>query len=276
MEFLFFDWYSCGIDKNPDEIQLALSASYPLGTWEFTKPKRGYDRAAVLLSPDMSVYCTLWWGGTSQGRAVHAFSTGSMANTFASVVRQRFPSHYVNRIDVAIDYNSPGTWASLHSLSEHLFKKKFVRSRALYHGPSGMHSADTLEGKGRTLELGSRQSVHFARFYEKGKKDDKTQPNWCRVEVEFKPRREARYKYAHASPAEILAATAMGSEILRVLLNSTAVRPCAAGAMRVQSDFDRTLEALRKQYGPFIRKALESNYGGDINACLADIIAISA
>lgn len=273
INFLFFDWYACGIECNPDKIMASLSESYPLGTWEASKPMRGYLNAASLMSPDARPYCVLWWGGGSQGTMVHAFATGSMAHTFASVVRLHYPVHRLSRADVAVDFDEPAAWPSLVSLAEYLFDNKFVRRRPFYHGAMGCESLDTSSGDGRTVEVGSRQSVHFGRFYEKGKKDDKTRPNWCRAEIEFKPRGDARWAYASASPAEMLAATPLGAEVLRVLLGEFAVRPCPAGAVREASDLDKSAAALVKQWSPFIRKLLEEKFHGDINACMAYLLA---
>lgn len=272
LESLFFDYYACGIDQNITKIKDSFSGSYPLGTWEFIKPMQGYTHAAALLSPDMKPYCTLWWGGDSQGTMVHAFATGSMAHTFASVVRLHFPIHRLSRADIAVDYDDSGTWPSFHSLALNLYSNKFVRKYPAYHGDLGQESIDTPHGPGRTIYLGSRQSVHYVRFYEKGKKDDKTRPNWCRAEVEFKPRGDSRYEYALASPAEMMAATPLGSELLRILLDEVAIRPCAAGAMRTPSDRQKSIDALRKQWGPFIQTLLEDHFSGDINACLSSLL----
>lgn len=276
LESLFFDWYACGISEKPEKIMSLLGASYPLGTWEYSKPKQGYLNGSQLLSPDMKPYCTLWWGGGSQGSMVHAFATGSAANAFASVVRACFPMHRLSRADIAVDFNESGAWVSLHSMAAALHKGGFIRNRPAYHGEVGQEGVDTPCGPGRTLYLGSRQSVHYVRLYEKGKKDNKKYPDWVRAEVEFKPRGEARYAYASASPAEMLAATALGSELLRILLNGFAVRPCAAGAVREASDMERSSAALLAQWSPFIRRLLEERFKGDIGACMAYLVSGAA
>lgn len=269
---LFFDWYACSLDHNPDRIMAELLLSYPYGTWEFVKAKNGYSDARSLIMPDLSVAATLWWGGSSQGAAVFAFATGSNAHTFATVIRSLYPVHRLVRADIAVDFNEPGAWSSLHSLAHYLHENKFVRSAPHYVGELGMESVDSPHVKGRTIYLGSRQSVHMARFYEKGKKDNPSMPDWCRVEVEFKPRNDARYAYASATPAECLAATSLGSKLLLVLLNSSALRPCPAGAVRSLTDFERSANALVAQWSPFIRRLLEESFHGDIFACMEFLI----
>lgn len=123
-----------------------------------------------LVLPDLSVAVTLWWGGSSQGAAVYAFATGSNANTFSSVIRSLWPLHRLVRADIAVDFNQSGAWVSLNSLAQYLHKNKFVRNSPRYVGDLGMEAVDSPDVKGRTIYLGSRQSVHMARFYEKGKK----------------------------------------------------------------------------------------------------------
>lgn len=273
---LFFDWYACGINQNPEHIMAVIADSYPQGTWEYSKPKQGYLHGSQLLAPDLKPYCTVWWGGGSQGSMVHVFSTGSMAHTFASVVRAAFPEHRLSRVDIAVDFNERGAWVSLHSLAMSLHAGGFVRNIPNYTGPVGQAGVDTPHGVGRTLNLGSRQSVHYGRFYEKGKKDNKNYPDWCRAEVEFKPRGDARYVYASASPAEMLAATSFGAELLRVLLNDFTTRPCPAGAVRESSDMERSSAALIAQWSPFIRKLLEERFHGDVVACMAYLLGDAA
>ena len=273
---LFFDWYACSLDYSPGLIMSNLLSSYPHGTWECVKPKNGYSDAMSLILPDLSVAATLWWGGASQGAAVYAFATGSSAHTFASVVRSLYPVHRLVRADVAVDFNEPCAWVSLNSLAGHLHKNKFVRSTPRYMGDLGMEAVDSPHVKGRTIYIGSRQSVHMARFYEKGKKDNPSMPDWVRVEVEFKPRGDARYAYASATPAECLAATSLGSELLRVLLNSSALRPCPAGAVRSLTDFERSANALVSQWSPFIRRLLQERFHGDAVACMAYLLGDAA
>src|SRR5690554_4748653 len=276
LESLFFDWYACAIDDRPSKIMASISGSYPLGTWEPIKPKQGYLHGAVLLSPDLKPYCTAWWGGGSQGTLVHVFSTGSMADTFASVVRLHYPVHRLSRADIAVDFDEPGAWPSMHSLAMGMHSGGFVRKFPEYHGEVGREAVDTPLGAGRTIYLGSRQSVHFVRFYEKGKKDDKKRPDWVRAEVEFKPRGDSRYAYASATPSEMLAATSLGAELLRVLLGDIALRPCPAGAVREASSIDKSAAALLSQWSPFIRKLLAERFHGDALACMAFLVSEEA
>lgn len=265
---VFFDWYACSLDHAPEHIMHDLLLSYRHGRWAHVKPKNGYSDAMSLFMPDLSVAATLFWGGSSQGSAVFAFATGSNAHTFASVIRSLYPVHRLVRADVAIDFNEPGAWVSLHGLAHYLHQNNYVRNTPHYVGDLGMEAVDSPHVKGRTIYLGSRQSVHYGRIYEKGKKDNPSMPDWVRVEVEFKPRGDARYAYASATPAQCLAATRMGSELLRILLNASALRPCPAGAVRSLTDFERSANALVSQWSPFIRKLLEERFHGDMLACM--------
>lgn len=271
---LFFDWYACSLDHSPDEIMTGLLSSYPHGTWEHVKPKHGYSEGMALVLPDLSFAATLWWGGASQGAAVYAFATGSNAHTFASVIRSLYPVHRLVRADIAVDYNHSLAWVSLYHLAVYLHKDKFVRNPPHYIGDLGKEAVDTPHGRNRTIYLGSRESVHMVRIYEKGKKDNPSLPDWVRVEVEFKPRGNARYAYASATPAECLAATSLGSELLRALFDSSALRPCPAGAVRGLTDFERSANALVAQWSPFIRKLLQERFHGDLGACMVFLLGL--
>lgn len=272
---LFFDWYSCSLDYKPDLIMSDLLPLYPHGTWEPVRPKNGYSYGFSLVLPDLSVGVTLWWGGSSQGTAVYAFATGSNAHTFSSVIRSLYPLHRLVRADIAVDFNHSAAWVNLNSLAVYLHENKFVRNAPRYMGELGKEAVDSPDIKGRTIYLGSRQSVHMARFYEKGKKDNPSMPDWVRVEVEFKPRGDARYAYSSATPAQCLSATALGSELLRVLLNSSALRPCPAGAVRSLTDFERSANALVAQWSPFIHKLLKERFDGDMVACMEYLLQVA-
>ena len=167
---LFFDWYACSLDHDPDLVMIELLGSYPHGTWETVKPKNGYSDAMSLILPDLSVAATLWWGGASQGAAVYAFATGSNANTFSSVVRSLWPVHRVVRVDIAVDFNESGAWVSLNSLAHNLYENKFVRNSPHYVGELGKEAVDSPDVRVGLYTLVLVNLCIWRGFYEKGKK----------------------------------------------------------------------------------------------------------
>lgn len=264
-----FDWYACGVPKSVSEVMSVLSRSYLASEWRSCSPRSGYTDAAELVSSGAEVICTAMWGGTSQGADVFLFATGDYAQKFSEVVRGAFPVHRLVRADVAIDYNELGAWESLYGLGMDISKRFGLKNK--YVGPAERESSDCILLPGRTLYVGSRASVSFFRIYEKGKKDNPDYPCWVRLELEFKPKGDSRWAYASATPHQIVAATRAGAEVLRVLLNAFALRPCAAGTVRKLSDYDRTLRAIRKQYGNFFNELL-SRHGGSLECSMRELL----
>lgn len=269
---LFFDWYSCTIDLSINTIMDGFSSAYPCSTWERGRGRNGYLYGADLLTPDAKNICRVFWGGDSQGTACFVESSGESAETFSRVVRRLFPVHRLSRADIACDFVDAGAWLSLSGLGVFLSKKFNLVNR--YVGEHGAHDVDSPLIPGRTLYVGSRSSVHYLRIYEKGKKECAVSPDWVRFEMEFKPRGIARERYSSATHSEMLAATRQGADALRILFNGLAVRPCPAGSVRGLDDRERTLRALKKQYGNFIRLELE-RLGGDYSQLVQLLLEVA-
>lgn len=257
---LFFDWYSAAVDVDFELFMAAFQSDHEWLHVEPSRPRNGYERASSFVGGDGVSRLTVMYGGASQGTKLNCTATGEHSPAFASWVRGRFPVHEVVRADVAIDYDESGAWLSLHSLCTAASKAHRLKSR--YVGPSGLETAPDAPD-GRTLYIGSRQSVSHVRAYEKGKKDNKQFPDWVRLEFEFKPQTQgARLRYASASPAEIMSATNLGRFLLFQLGHTVPVRPCAPGTLWVKSDFDKSLDYLSDKFVKTLLE-LDSRCNGD-------------
>lgn len=262
-ENLFFDWYSAGIDRGISEVQAALREYYPYADLVVARPQHGYTHADKLVDPVGETLVTFMYGGKAQGSRVHVFATGAAARKFACVVREVFPDHHLTRADVALDYDEPGAYQSLYAHGVKVSRQTSTTNR--YVGPADAQM-DESTVQGRTLYVGARSSVSMLRIYEKGKKDDRSRPDWVRVEYEFKPSNEAaRLHYAKVSPSEILAATKLGVTFYKPLGAVVKADPVPAGTVRAPTSHERSLEALRRQYTATMLKQLEL-CGGDLHA----------
>ena len=264
---LIYDWYSCSVDLSPSFLRTKIISNYDMADWVSSVPKNGYLYSESLMRGDTKL-CQIFYGGDSQGTMVFCEATGEAAPMFAELMRADIP-HRVSRVDIAIDFNEPMAWVNMHTYGVFLANRYGLKDKFI--GSSGSECLDSADIDGRSLYLGSRQSVGYVRMYEKGKKDNPDKPNWVRFEYEFKPKGDARYKYSTASKAEILSSTKHGSDALKFFLSETAMRPCAAGTVRVLPDRERTLRALRRQYGAFIRSELETA-GGCVNTVMTEIL----
>lgn len=251
---LFFDWYAASIDSTPDIVINTLKLSYPNESLEPCRANNGFTHADKLVDPSGDTVLTFWYGGCQQGSKVFVFASGQYAQRFSEVVRFDFPDHELVRADVAIDYDDEGVYLSLMKHGIRTSRAVSVKNRFI--GEAGSEFAQS-SSDGRSLYIGSRSSVSMIRIYEKGKKDDKTRPNWVRSEFEFKPKgSEARLYYAKASLSQIVSATKLGKAFFSALGVAVSAVAVAAGTVRVKSCHDRAFEYLIRQYQNTIKKQL--------------------
>lgn len=256
---LFFDWYAASIPSKIDAIINSFMPFYENCVLEITSARNGYTHADNFVNQHGEVVLTFYYGGAQQGDKVFAFASGSNASRFSDVVRECYPEHLLVRADVAIDFDEKGAWESLYGLAVKTSEANCLGNR--YIGTAGAELADEDE-KGRTIYVGSRSSVSMIRVYEKGKKDDKTRPNWVRAEFEFKPQgAEARAYFANASLIEIVNATKLGKYFFSALGAQNIMISCRPGTIRTKSDHDRALAHLIKQYRNVLMVELQRQGG---------------
>lgn len=241
---LFFDWYSASIQAPVDAVADLLQLAYHGHVWEIATPRHGYTHSDKLVNPAGEAVLQLMYGGSSQRDKVHVVSSGVHAHRFAYAFRKAFPEHEVTRVDVAIDYDEEGAYRSLcgHGLAV----ATAISVSNTFIGQSGTEDHETT-AIGRTLYLGSRSSVSMLRIYEKGKKDDKSRPNWVRAEFEFKPKTN-RSAFCQMSPLEIVNNTKLGRAFFSQLVTMVKSKPVKCGTIRVETDHERSLRHLKTQY----------------------------
>lgn len=270
--YIIFDWYSASLDIDVDLFHARWRVSNPLDTLETTKARNGFTHADRFLNPSGEVTATIMYGGESQNGKINVFASGDKAEHFSQFMRSEFPSHALVRADLAIDFNHVGAWSGLTSLGVHVSELRSIKNQMI--APVGCQQNDDDSSDGRTLYLGSRSSVGFMRIYEKGKKDNPLFPNWVRVELEFKPKGDARYVYASASKEEIVHSVKWVSDYFQKLGVTQVERPCAAGSVYVQTDHQKTLTYIVYQYEKTLLKVLEEKGGSveEFGKTLLDIL----
>jgi len=252
-----FDFYTASIGARAADVIGCLEAAFDLSDVQASTPKNGYERAYNVVR-GTTVLARVQYGGSSVGARVWASASGDQAPAFAQVIRENYNGHRLLRADVAIDYDEEGAWDSLAGLA--IQTADMYRLKVKHVGD--FHRQED----GRTLYIGSRTSAAMQRTYEKGKQLGQS-PNWVRQELEIKPQNErAKLLYASASPEQMYQATQWTQHVWRVLNGpSAAVRPAAAGSIRKQSDDERALDFMAKQYGNVLRRLLEAK-GGDLES----------
>ena len=104
-------------------------------------------------------------------------------------------------------------------------------------------------GRGRTLNIGSRESGMYLRLYEKGRAEGDPDDNWQRAEVEFKSRDRILPFTMLWSPSEYFIAAYPCFQML-----SEDIQPERIETMKKAASINAhaALEIIKKQYGKYI------------------------
>ena len=258
-DYLKFDWYSASLEVDIDLFHSRWRRRFPHDCLESSKARNGFTHADSFLNPSGETTVTAMYGGEHQNNKVNIFASGDKAETFADFIRSEFPEHALVRADICIDYNHVGAWSGLTKLGVHISETRHIKNKMI--SPVGQQQNDDSNTEGRTLYLGSRSSVGCMRIYEKGKKDNPEYPDWVRVELEFKPKGDARRVYAKATKEQMVHSIKWASEYFQKLGISHTERPCPAGSVYVLNDHQKTLRHLVYQYEKTFLKVIEENSG---------------
>lgn len=234
-----FDWYHGTIERPYSEVISSLGQSLDtLHDLRPDPPKFGYEQGHAFFNGDERV-AAIWWGGNP-----HTFvqSTGHHAQICAPLFQKMdiLPS----RIDAAMDFCEM-------EIIEPLFlaAANFAREHGM---TTNQHGDWVNRKKGRTFQLGSRQSTAMYRIYEKGKQMS-ADPAWLRIESEIHPRKRPQREMARAlTPDQVFACQPWQTEFLE-FIGFQKFKPQSLGNIWRPSDTDRARAALVKQYGRILQ-----------------------
>jgi DNA relaxase NicK len=253
-----FDYYQAAIDSQPDRIIPALMEHYPHSSVDHEKATNGYERACVIHRGDNKL-CRVQWGGNT-GELVQVRGTGENAPEAATVIRSLWPDHRLQRADVAEDYSEPGVWETMSDYGVYL-----AEQYSLKIDQRGDWKRDDLQGKGRTLYVGSRQSLAFLRVYEKGKEKavrsggECTDPDHVRAEAEIKPQNIVQgYALAKCEPRDYWRCSPWLNQYSTILFDQHMER-IRLWTVTKQSDDDMAFAYMLKQYGAVIARQIAAN-----------------
>lgn len=254
---MMFDWYGASVTDSPDHILSVCSDAFDMADLKRASPTRGYEQSVEVVRGSRRL-CVASWGGNT-GNRVLLEGSGESAAPVASLVRSEWPDHMVNRADVAEDFDEPEAFASL----SHMMLSIADQFRLKTEHRGDWHRCEN----GRTLYIGSRQSPFYGRLYEKGyeQRSKGINPNassdWVRLEIEVKPKRhQAKKDLASVEPDGFMAYSPWTREISRLLFDSSLEAVTGIGTIRRQSDQERALASLVRQYGNTLR-GLRSEQG---------------
>lgn len=245
-----WDWSATTHDAYDGVIDDLLNA---LGAQVATTGKglQGWSRSVIAHDAGGYKVGQIYFGG---GRSdVHLISSSHQADD-ARRAAVAIGSPKTARVDTRVDTMMPfeELWAVCVDAAGQ-------KARVTY-----MESRQGAESLGRTVYVGSPSSAVRVRLYEKWLESPGLYVEGTnRVEVQLRPPSRAKEMVSGWTPAETFCASQL-TRRLAAELGTEVAHPGSLEKARATPDLERTMEAMRRQYGPGVRRWLEVS-GGDVD-----------
>jgi len=261
---LFLDWYQCSFslkDINPQDLAYSIASNYGCVIERSDAVQRPYKMCHAVVSHETraykkpTTYATIHHGGHNERFLVRFSSDRAISGS--QFLRQYHPDHIVSRLDVALDFDASAGFEKMVSwFVDYAKKNKLKTSQA----------GDWLNAVGgRTLYIGSRQSLVYIRIYEKGieqidkKLNVHASPDWYRVEFEIKPQTaDGKRLFSTITPEDALNCSPIMREFKERIMNKMA-DPISISAVRSRTGQDSAFRHMRYQYGKILETHLEES-----------------
>lgn len=186
---------------------------------------------------------SVMWGGAHGDRSMIEVK-GEHSPRVVEALRSNFP-HRCTRGDACADFEAPGAFERILSACVEV-KATNPRLKSEKRGDWDDHPED-----GRTYYLGSQKSPVRTRLYDKGRQPEYRhlgRPDWCRLEVQVRPAKEAKTEFASLGPLEFWSASTWSRDLAgRVLAEH--LDPHPAGTIWRKTGLEHRFHVLCKQYG---------------------------
>lgn len=216
---------------------------------------KGFEHRISFIDNDKREVGSIQHGGM-HGELVMLEVKGERTPQFVDRLRS-VAEHRCTRVDSCVDFEEPGAFDKLLSMC--LQVKKDHRLKGSKAG-----DWDDFPEEGRTLYLGAQTSVARSRLYEKGKQPEYrhlNRPDYCRVELQVRPAKDAKDTYSLASAEDVWGASKWTRQLAASMLEAK-VSPLPAGSVRRDTVRDHALRFMCKQYGLHIQ-SLRTELGSD-------------
>lgn len=260
-----FDYYAATVPEIPERLIASLRSGLGDLVSEVQPEKRGmmnYSSADSFLSPSGERVCMVLYGGSNG--FPHVRSSGVHSQDVAGFLRRSYSKHRVSRLDVAQDFDGPGSWDRLESVCLDVAQKAGLKVTQF-----GDFRSDRDPDSGRTWYFGSRQSLAMVRLYEKGIQmaskarfgEPPISRDWVRLELELKPQNiVAKEKASRLMPFECWGVSHWTKRLSCLVLSSDVERV----SMTLDRDHDdvRAIRHMVTQYGSVLDR-VSSRLGSD-------------
>lgn len=237
------DYYAATVPASLSAVQAALAEHVEISDVKPSKPFQGYHHGQEVVVSSWGGSIHLWHGGHNP----HPFvkTSGAPSGPASAFLRKFFEFHSASRVDVYTE--TEGGRDEFLAVSDHLIK--FARTKGIR---TYMHFSPSDPEKGRTLEVGSRSSEVFLRYYEKDRElRDKGKTNGDglvrnRAEFEVKPKNRARKLMLGCThPANVPGFSRWAAEISSLWACSPELARRHAEA---QTNARKSIEHMKAQY----------------------------
>lgn len=238
------------VREDPAEVYGVLSHALG-GELEAGRGLNGYHHSAFVKRRGETLARVLYGGPNGWP---HVIASGGATDDVVPVLRHEWQGfHEVTRMDSAQDFDQEGGYDALCKVMEELAER---------HGLARQQIESVVNGhRSRTTYLGAPSSRVRVRLYEKGrfehqKGHEEAPLHWVRLEAQLRPTGQDARRIAAELDASgawglshwtrELAFLAMGLDVPRVTMQQ-----------RREPDYARAIEAIRRQYGGVLARALE-------------------
>lgn len=189
-----FDYYAATIPAQPSHCYNEIIKEFG-GAMIDENPIRPYKIGKRHVGHNIRVYS----GGCNP--LPHIVTSGSESELGSQFLRSVYPKHRVSRADVCADFFEPGGFDRVAAILDSIATEIGMEPDQI--GPRLAGSQ-----KGRTIYYGAPSSDVRIRIYEKGLKEigegSKTaSPDWFRVELQTRPRKQRKASAALLSPSQL-------------------------------------------------------------------------
>ena len=159
----------------------------------------------------------------------------------------------LNRVDIAFD-DFESEFVSV-DMADHWDDNGGFNSGGRFSEINKLGDWKRINGKGRTLTVGNRESSKFLRCYERGKKEGDSLSLWTRLELELKANDRYLPLDVLISPSTYFKGAYPALEALCDRLGDfTAPEKCELVQKQAIINFDKAIDVLKTQFGKYIRQ----------------------
>lgn len=245
-----FDWYQCTLrETSVEELVADCLTHFDMSSHEPIRGMNNYTHGVKIHRGDTTLLRAFWGG--HNGDDPHVISTSDESRDVSQFLRAWHPEHDITRVDVREDYSAPDVWSELYGGLVAFAAENHVTTKLI---------GDYIDAKkGRTLELGSGQSITKLRLYEKGHECGHHDKDWVRLELQVMPKRKAARRFFASAPPDAFFGASRWSGKLYNELTALDVPRVVSGTHRAPTDDENTYKHLIKQYGPLLLRNFDKH-----------------